>query len=279
MADRALLVGINDYINVSGLNGCLNDLVSMTTLLTNTFGFQQDGIREIKDRDALKPRLLLDLKWLLSNAQPGDRLVWHYSGHGSQVPDDSASGEENDGLDEIICLADYTLDYTEPNSFLIDKEIKKLFGNLRPGVQLVVVFDSCHSGTATRLPTKFYPNPLKRVWAADEDKVPLVITRSIPSARKGLDVTRVQDVEELMAQTKLQLPRQVNPPNDVADIVKARQARRGPVNRMARGLVNVPQLNHVLVAACKDGQTAADAFIAGASHGAFTYWLFSQPSG
>ena len=43
--------------------------------------------------------------------QPGDVLVFHYSGHGSQVPDRHGD-EVDDGLDEIICP--YDLDWDDP---------------------------------------------------------------------------------------------------------------------------------------------------------------------
>ena len=62
-----------------------------------------------------------------------------YSGHGGQVPD--VSGEEADKLDETWCLYD---------SQLIDDELYMELGKFAAGVRILVLSDSCHSGTVVR---------------------------------------------------------------------------------------------------------------------------------
>src|SRR5208337_4890722 len=85
------------------------------------------------------------LKSLLGGAQAGDNLVFHYSGHGSQVRD--AEGDElDDGKDEVICPADFN--WTD--GFIKDDDLAALIGGLKKGVRLEVILDSCHSGTGTR---------------------------------------------------------------------------------------------------------------------------------
>ena len=75
-----------------------------------------------------------------------ERLVFHFSGHGSQVDD------ENDptGKDEILCLYDIDVDRMDPGTYLTDKELGRLFSEAPQGVQLVAVFENCHSGNGTR---------------------------------------------------------------------------------------------------------------------------------
>jgi hypothetical protein len=91
----------------------------------------------------------------------GDVLLVHFSGHGSNVPDDD--GDEADGRDEILCPSD--LDWKDP---LRDDWLRKTFDTLRDGVSLTVITDCCHSGTITRavLPpdapivARYLPSPL-----------------------------------------------------------------------------------------------------------------------
>ncbi len=69
----------------------------------------------------------------------GDIFFLTYSGHGSQVPD--ANSDEDDHLDETWVLYDRQL---------IDDELWALYATFQPGVRIVVLSDSCHSGTVTR---------------------------------------------------------------------------------------------------------------------------------
>lgn len=69
----------------------------------------------------------------------GDMLFISYSGHGGSVPDES--GDEDDGKDESWCLFD---------GFLLDDELYALWTRFAEGVRIMVVSDSCHSGTVTK---------------------------------------------------------------------------------------------------------------------------------
>jgi hypothetical protein len=72
---------------------------------------------------------------------PGDMLLLAYSGHGGQVPD--LDGDEDDGKDETWCLHD---------GVVIDDELRLRFARLAAGVRVLVLSDSCHSGTVIRKP-------------------------------------------------------------------------------------------------------------------------------
>lgn len=79
----------------------------------------------------------------------GDTFFLTYAGHGGQVRDankDERRGEDGqfvrgDNLDETWCLFDRQL---------IDDELAMLWTEFKLGVRIVVLSDSCHSGTATR---------------------------------------------------------------------------------------------------------------------------------
>jgi len=84
------------------------------------------------------------LFWLVQGCQPGDSLVFHYSGHGSQ----QRSYEEADGYDETICPLDF-----ETQGMIVDDEINQAIVRPIPrGAKLHALVDACHSGTVLDLP-------------------------------------------------------------------------------------------------------------------------------
>lgn len=146
MANRALLVGINKYrIPGADLNGCVNDVTNVRDVLLKHFGFTVKEIRAVVDERATKEGIIRRLRWLVKDAKPGDRLLFHFSGHGSQIRD--RDGDElKDRLDEILCPHDMDWDGT----YIVDDDLKELFSGLPKGVNLEVLLDCCHSGTGTR---------------------------------------------------------------------------------------------------------------------------------
>lgn len=147
---KALLVGINNYPGTSNdLMGCVNDVQNMQNLLESMFGFATEVITMLTDREATTVNILKGLEALVAGARPGDLLVFHYSGHGSQVPD--PEGDESDQLDEILCP--YDLDWK--TKMIRDDDLKRIFDPLPSGVHLEVFLDSCHSGTGLKaLPSR-----------------------------------------------------------------------------------------------------------------------------
>lgn len=91
-------------------------------------------------------------KQLIEKDQAGrnDVVLFHYSGHGQQIPDDNGTPDESDGYDEAIIPYDNkgTKDYS---NHIRDDEIGILVKELREKTSNIVIsLDSCHSGTATR---------------------------------------------------------------------------------------------------------------------------------
>jgi hypothetical protein len=139
---------------------------------------------------------------LIDGAQPGDVVVFHYSGHGHQITDDS--GDELDGYDEVL------VPFGAPNhdaielppgyagerhlrDDLLDALLTELRRKLGPTGHLLVTIDACFSGSATRgssgLPlrgdaTPIGPPAVRRGGSAtllesragdDDDLAPLVV--------------------------------------------------------------------------------------------------------
>jgi hypothetical protein len=163
--NRALLVGINAYPG-NELNGCVNDVSDMAEFLVSHCGFEESDIRLVTDRRATTKAILDRLKWLTSGAKPGDRLMFHYSGHGAQFPFRDESGNVT-RVDECICPVDF--DWTEEHA-IRDKQFQQLFAEVPAGVDFVWVSDSCFSGDLAReiLPLrrkeKAMPMPADIAW-------------------------------------------------------------------------------------------------------------------
>ena len=64
----------------------------------------------------MKQNMRMALYWLVQGCQPGDSLLFHYSGHGSRQR--NYNGDEVDGYDETLCPLDF-----ETQGMLVDDEI------------------------------------------------------------------------------------------------------------------------------------------------------------
>lgn len=141
---RALLIGINDYRAVPGLQGSVNDVQTMREVLVKRWGFPEANIKVLTDAAATRAGILAALEDLVRTTGPNDTVYFHYSGHGSQVEDQN--GDEADGLDETIV----PVDGRSPGiADILDDQLDAIFARLKTH-NAVIVLDSCHSGTATR---------------------------------------------------------------------------------------------------------------------------------
>ncbi|HBY62588.1 MAG TPA: peptidase C14 [Solibacterales bacterium] len=234
MSAKVLLVGINDYAPVGpggpDLRGCVNDVRDAWDTFVNVLRIVPPVprfIRVLTDGRATKANILAGLDWLLSPMAGLDRLVFYYSGHGSWQID--TNNDEPDHRDETICPHDYA-----HAGMISDDDLAKVFGKLKTGITLEVIFDSCHSGTATR------------------------------DLRLGMEET----TPEVTA-------RFIEPPADYSLYWESNSHL--PVNRLvsrAKQAVVVAKMNHILWAACRDDQTAAEAPVNNVPRGIFSYCFF-----
>jgi hypothetical protein len=119
MPDRALLVAVNKYKSPGAdLQGCVNDVVNVRDVLLKCFGFEIEDIRVLADDRATKEAILDRLAWLVKDAAPGDRMLFHFSGHGSTIRDRS-NDELKDHMDE--CLCPFNMDWD--GNYILDDEL------------------------------------------------------------------------------------------------------------------------------------------------------------
>ena len=72
------------------LRGCVNDANAIQKMLITHFGFQPNMVQMLIDTDQSGPQptgaqIKKSLKTLVQASKPGDVLVFHFSGHGTQV--------------------------------------------------------------------------------------------------------------------------------------------------------------------------------------------------
>src|SRR5437870_313565 len=264
MADKALLLGINTYKSVNHLRGCENDVHCMSQLLTEVFHFDPPNIKTLLNQKVTKNEVTKQLKWLFKDVGEGDRVILHFSGHGSSMPDD-----EGEGMDVLICL--YDMDWENPNSYLRDKDLREWTKELPDGAILTVILDNCHSGAGTRMIV-----PPDAPQAARElIHVGATLARaSAARSRRGLSMGSSEFVNAADAlhpdSPHAVVVRYLPPPPEIQRRAAQLQARRS----LTHGL-GEETMNHILLAACREDQTSADAYIENDYHGAFTYY-FSQ---
>ncbi|MEM9923217.1 MAG: caspase family protein [Cyanobacteria bacterium P01_D01_bin.50] len=82
----ALLVGINQYPQMTALKGCLTDVELQKELLINRFGFQPSDILSLTNKQATREGIENAFgEHLVKQAKPGDVVVFHFSGYGSRI--------------------------------------------------------------------------------------------------------------------------------------------------------------------------------------------------
>jgi len=130
-----LSFAINNYPGGSAndLNGCIND---QNDLIEKLPGW---SVTAFKDHEVTRSNFRNTIKNYIVGMRSGDILMIQYSGHGTRVAD--RSGDETDGYDEAIFLTD--------GSFT-DDQFNELMLLIPEGAIVIVVLDSCFSGTATR---------------------------------------------------------------------------------------------------------------------------------
>jgi hypothetical protein len=250
MLKKAFLVGINAYSD-SPLRGCVNDVKAMKELLKSLYGFAEDNIRLIADKEATTKGIVDGLTWLAEGGDEKAVRVFHYAGHGHFAPD--KNGDESDGSDEALVPYDY-----RKTGYLIDDKLKELYDRFPANGNLTLIMDCCHSGSINRGPEgsdiyyRFIPNTYaerkaiaaaKRKFHEEQRQFVMSEVRSFAKVR-GRDNEFERRIEEAMQ--------------------KFEKQRFGDL-RVREG--------NILLAACQSDQQAADAKMSGAYRGAFTFYL------
>jgi hypothetical protein len=190
-------------------------------------------------KKATRANVLAAVRTAAKGLKSGDLLFLTYSGHGGQIPD--VTGEEDDKLDETWCLYD---------GEVIDDEIYLELSRFAAGVRVLVLSDSCHSGTVTRARPPVGEAP----HARSKMMPPAVAMRTYREHQAFYDKLQ-RDVAR--ASGKASTP---DPDSALARIT---------VSPRLTAIANAVKASVILISGCQDNQTSMD----GDHNGAFTEQL------
>ena len=140
--------------------------------------------------DATADRILAEIREAAGQLASGDMFLLTFSGHGGSV--DDLNGDEDDGKDETWVTYDRQL---------VDDELYETLTSFAPGVRVLSLSDSCHSGTVMRRhppPGEDAPPPRRKakpkampkdVADADQEaraRLYAKIQRSVPDVRASI---------------------------------------------------------------------------------------------
>ena len=253
----ALLIGINYYESIQtypqlykNLGGCVRDIDLVDSYLKESLKIPQEQIWKltapVEESDELSlfratqgnilptyENIVKAFAEITAAAAPEERVYIHYSGHGGRAitiyPELQGAGREDESI--------VPMDIASANGrYLRDVEIATLLKRLTDkGCITTVIFDSCHSGGATRGDCAIRGNENNLV-------------DSTPKSQESLVASR----EELIKNWKILT--QAEP-------------------ELAAGWL--PHANdYVFLAACRPAEYAYEyAVNGGERHGALTYWM------
>ncbi len=150
--DRALLVGVGRYAQLDARLAGVSLDIQMMTEFAQILGFERSAIKVLAHEEASTPQVVAAIEnWLIQGVGPDDRVLFYFSGHGSQIPD--ASQDENDAFDEVLLMYDAAIEqlarHTTLTGVLVDDAFSALLARMRSR-NIFVILDACHSGSATR---------------------------------------------------------------------------------------------------------------------------------
>jgi hypothetical protein len=211
--------------------------------------FDADDMAAIARRKGMKATVLLTKKATRANLlaamrsaaktlKSGDFFFLTYSGHGGQVPD--TNNDEPDKKDETWCLYD---------GQLIDDELYFELSRFKAGVRILMLSDSCHSGSVARELAPPPPPPGQRVKLMPES-----VARRTYQAHQAFYDKLQADVATAARKTY------TDPDAALAQVGAAAEAT---------ALVGKFNPAVILISGCQDNQTSMD----GEHNGAFTEQL------
>ena len=119
------------------LSACENDAEDMKKI-ADSQGFESTILLTAK---ATTKNVIKEMGRAAKKLSSGDSFLLTYSGHGGKVPDINSDEPEEEKEDETWCLYD---------RHFIDDELFVLFSEFKAGVHILVLSDSCSSGTVTK---------------------------------------------------------------------------------------------------------------------------------
>jgi hypothetical protein len=134
-------IGVNvvDPDHYGGWSGPLNCCEADADVMHEIAEAQGFQAKVLKTAEATRDAVADTVRSAAEKLESGDFFLLTYAGHGGQVTD--VDGDEEDGKDETWCLYD--------GQFL-DDELAILWSHFKEGVRVLLISDSCHSGSVSK---------------------------------------------------------------------------------------------------------------------------------
>uniref|UniRef100_A0A7S4PUS9 Peptidase C14 caspase domain-containing protein n=1 Tax=Alexandrium monilatum TaxID=311494 RepID=A0A7S4PUS9_9DINO len=153
---RAVIVGC-DYPGKTGsLRAGVSDALQWVKFFTKRCGLLEQDLRFLCDDPAqyqqkqrpdravsTRENVLRALQWLTMRSAPGDQLFFVFCGHGAQIVAEEYAGRT---LCENACVPTDVFEGGEQPRVLSDTDMHKALLSVPGGVQVTLLYDSCHAG-------------------------------------------------------------------------------------------------------------------------------------
>ncbi len=184
----SLHIGLNriepiHYAGSAGrLRGSESDALAMQSI-AKSMGFVD---KILVTKDAIRERVINLITDASRKLLPGDFFFISYSGHGGLLPNLN-NDPEPVGYDQTWCLFD---------AQLVDDELKYFWASFKPGVRILVVTDSCFSGTLLKFHIESVknskilpPTVLKETYSRNQNFYDRILTQpNVPDERINANV-------------------------------------------------------------------------------------------
>ena len=141
----AIVVGISNYPgDGSDLEYCDDDARLMQDVLEKVYGFPPGNVFVLLDAQAKNDNILDAINQVKVDENPGDEVVFFYSGHGASGIADDGDREKKD--EAIVCWNQAGNDF----AYIWDGQLRQWFAGFETS-RIIFVFDSCYAGGMTDL--------------------------------------------------------------------------------------------------------------------------------
>jgi metacaspase-1 len=159
------------------LAGCVNDAHDLATIA------MAEGFRSsvLVDRQATAAGVVSSIRTAANRLRAGDIFMLTFAGHGGQVVDTDETDQPR-GFDETWACWDRQL---------LDDEVHAALAEFARDVRVVVISDSCHSGTLMRNPLSPSP-PVRTLEGARRARVIPAAVANADAIRRHITYTRAR---------------------------------------------------------------------------------------
>jgi hypothetical protein len=188
----AVIVGVNqcpafrlpDGARPRPLRGAEADADAVADMLIRNYGFPAANVQLLKGPEATSVKIKRALDTVARETRPADVFVFHFSGHGTRIPDRRIPAGRG-ALSEAICPYDTT---ERGENLIVDHDLGAWLTKIHAG-QVTVLLDCCHAETEMKesadddLAVRYLPMPAgAKLPAKDREAWP-----ELRTSTKGVD--------------------------------------------------------------------------------------------